>query len=211
MNCMRYGFFLLLFAVGNSFAQSSAANNQNNSSSHGQVLFSRGDSSTTAVEKPATTPPSQQPATSPKTVVAPAKATLATDAERTALIFSSYDFEVHLEPSQHSIAVQARMVARNNSDKPLERIALQLSSSLHWESMEVDGKPVKFETEAVDSDIDHTGELAEAVVKLAAPLAPGSQHPNQCDLFRNRDSVGGTSAAVRCAGEDCKLLRVGCD
>ena len=174
MNCMRYGFFLLLFAVGNSFAQSSAANNQNNSSSHGQVLFSRGDSSTTAVEKPATTPPSQQPATSPKTVVAPAKATLATDAERTALIFSSYDFEVHLEPSQHSIAVQARMVARNNSDKPLERIALQLSSTLHWESMEVDGKPVKFETEAVDSDIDHTGELAEAVVKLAAPLAPGA-------------------------------------
>ena len=175
MNCMRYGFFLLLFAVGSSFAQSSAANNQNNSSSsHGQVLFSRGDSSTTAAENPATTPPSQQPATSPKAVVAPAKATLATDAERTALIFSSYDFEVHLEPSQHSIAVQARMVARNNSDKPLERIALQLSSSLHWESMEVDGKPVKFETETVDSDIDHTGELTEAVVKLAAPLAPAA-------------------------------------
>ena len=51
MNSMRYGFFLLLFAVGSSFAQSSAANNQNNSSSHGQVLFSRGDSSTTAVRK----------------------------------------------------------------------------------------------------------------------------------------------------------------
>ena len=66
------------------------------------------------------------------------------------------------------------MVARNNSDKPLERIALQLSSSLHWYSIQVDGKPAKFETETVDSDIDHTGELTEAVVKLASPLAPGA-------------------------------------
>ena len=73
---------------------------------------------------------------------------------------------MHLEPSQHSIAVQARIVAHNNSDKPLERIALQLSSSLHWYSIQVDGKPAKFETEAVDSDIDHTGALTEAVVNL---------------------------------------------
>ncbi|HTU51639.1 MAG TPA: M1 family aminopeptidase [Acidobacteriaceae bacterium] len=98
---------------------------------------------------------------------------LATDAERTSLTYSSYDFQVHLEPSQHSIAVQARMMARNNSDKPLERIALQLSSSLHWYSIQVDGKPTKFETETVDSDIDHTGELTEAVVKLETPLGPG--------------------------------------
>ena len=177
MTCMRYrlGFFLLLFAVGSSFAQSSAANNQNkSSSSHGQVLFSRGDDSTATTETPAATPASRQLATPPKAAVAPAKATLATDAERTSLTYSSYDFEVHLEPSQHSIAVHARMVARNNSDKALGRVALQLSSSLHWESMEVDGKPTKFEIETVASDIDHTGELTEAVVKLEAPLAPGA-------------------------------------
>ena len=177
MTCMRYrlGFFLLLFAVGGSFAQSSAANNQNkSSSSHGQVLFSRGDDSTAKTETPAATPASRQLATPPKAAVAPAKATLATDAERTSLTYSSYDFEVHLEPSQHSIAVHARMVARNNSDKALGRVALQLSSSLHWESMEVDGKPTKFEIETVASDIDHTGELTEAVVKLEAPLAPGA-------------------------------------
>jgi hypothetical protein len=65
------------------------------------------------------------------------------------------------------------MAARNNSNKPLDRIALQLSSSLHWYSIQVDGKPAKFETETVDSDIDHTGELTEAVIKLVAPLAPG--------------------------------------
>ena len=139
------------------------------------MLFSRGDDSTPATTEPAAaTPASRQLATPPKAAVAPAKATLATDAERTSLTYSSYDFEVHLEPSQHSIAVQARMVARNNSDKALGRIALQLSSSLHWESMEVDGKPTKFEIETVASDIDHTGELTEAVVKLEAPLAPGA-------------------------------------
>jgi len=176
MNFMRYGlsFILLLFTLGSSYAQSSGVNNQNNSSSgNGEVLFSRGDNSTSAGEAPAGTSASQKPAASPKAAVAPPKATLATDAERTSLTYTSYDLEVHLEPSQHSISVQARMVARNNSDKPLERIALQISSSLHWYSIQVDGKPAKFEIETVDSDIDHTGELTEAVVKIAAPLAPG--------------------------------------
>jgi hypothetical protein len=177
MNCMRYGFgfFLLFFAVGSLFGQSSAANNQNNSTSgNGQVLFSRGDRGNTTSETPASTSGAQQPATSSKATVTPAKATLATDAERTSLTYSSYDFEMHLEPSQHSISVQARMAARNNSDRPLARIVLQLSSSLHWYSIQVDGKPAKFETETVDSDIDHTGKLTEAVVKLGAPLAAGA-------------------------------------
>lgn len=176
MNSMRYRLvFFLLFAMASSFGQSSAANHQNNpSSSNGQVLFSRGDESTVTPETSATTPATQQPMTPPKAAVAIAKATLATDADRTSLTFSSYDFEVHLEPSQHSIAVQARMVARNTSDKPMERIALQLSSSLQWESIQVNGKPMKFKTESVDSDIDHTGELTEAVATLGAPLAPGA-------------------------------------
>ena len=130
----------------------------------------------------------------PKTASAPAEA----DAWRPMpnaprLTYISYDFEVHLEPSQHSIAVQARMTAATHSDKPLERIALQLSSSLHWDSIQLDGKPAKFETETVDSDIDHTGELTEAVVKLATPLAPGSHHSDECDLFRYCGPVGGTS------------------
>lgn len=177
MNCLRYGlgFVLFLFAAVSSLAQSSGANNQNNSSTgNGQVLYSRGDNSTTADGNVAATSASQRSMTSPKVPVAPAKAMLATDAERTSLTYSSYNFEVHLEPSRHSMAVQVRMVGRNNGDKPLEHIALQLSSSLHWDSIQVDGKPAKFETETVDSDIDHTGELTEAVVKLGTPLGPGA-------------------------------------
>jgi len=174
---MRYGlvFFFLLFLVGSSLAQTSPANNQKSSSSGtGQVLFSRGENGTAAGGTVTSTSPAQRPATSSKATAPAATATLATDAERTSLTYGSYDFDVHLEPSQHSISVQARMVARNNSNKPLERIALQLSSSLHWYSIQVDGKPTKFETETVDSDIDHTGKLTEAVVNLAAPLAPGA-------------------------------------
>ena len=177
MNCLQYGlgFVLFLFAAVSSLAQSSGANNQNNSSTgNGQVLFSRGDNSTTADGSAAATSASQRSMILPKVPVAPAKAMLATDAERASLTYSSYNFEVHLEPSRHSMAVQARMVGRNNGDKPLEHIALQLSSLLHWDSIQVDGKPAKFETETVDSDIDHTGELTEAVVKLGTPLGPGA-------------------------------------
>lgn len=177
MNSKRYslGFFLLLFAVGSALGQLPDSNNQNSSTSgNGQVLFSRGANSTTAAGNPAGTSASQHPAALSAAPLVPARPTFATDAERTSLTYSSYDFEVHLEASQHSVAVQARLVARNSSDKPLERIAMQLSSSLHWDAIQIDGKPEKFQTETVESDIDHTGELTEAVVKLGTSLAPGA-------------------------------------
>ncbi|MHB1938296.1 MAG: M1 family aminopeptidase [Acidobacteriaceae bacterium] len=177
MNFKLYslGFFLLLFAIGSAWGQHPDSSHQNNSSSgNGQVIFSRGDDSGTAAGNPAPGSRSQATEASPTAAVAPASATLATDAERTSLTYISYDFQVHLEPARRSIAVQARMAARNSSDKPLERIAMQLSSSLHWYSVQVDGRSEKFQTETVDSDIDHTGELTEAVVKLAKPLAPGA-------------------------------------
>lgn len=177
MNSMRYSLmvFLMLFAGGIGLGQQSDSNNWNSSpSGNGQVLFSRGDSSKSAAGNPAPRSRSQTTDASPTPRVTPASATLASDAERSSLTYRSYDFEVHLEPSQHSIAVQARMVAQNSSDKPLERIVLQLSSSLHWDSIQMDGNPEKFQTETVDSDIDHTGELTEAVVKLENPLAPGA-------------------------------------
>lgn len=135
-------------------------------STYGQTIFSR--SATTAPNAVA------PQAATPSPLAKPSATALVTDAERTALTYSSYDFEVHLVPSQHSIAVHAHLDAKNTGNKPLTRIALQLSSSLHWYSIRVDGAPVKFQTEAVESDIDHTGELTEAVVFLSTPLAPGA-------------------------------------
>ncbi len=138
-------------------------------SSYGQTIFSRSATTATNAQESTPTPDSAKPA-----LAKPPTTALVTDAERTALTYSSYNFEVHLQPAQHSLAVHAHLTAQNSSNQPMERIALQLSSSLHWYSIRVDGTPVKFQTEAVESDIDHTGQLTEAVVILAAPIAPAA-------------------------------------
>ncbi|MGC1782648.1 MAG: M1 family aminopeptidase [Acidobacteriaceae bacterium] len=134
-------------------------------SAYGQTIFSR--TATTASN-------AAPPQATPSALAKPSATALVTDAERSALTYRSYDFEVHLVPSRHSLAVHAHLDAQNTSDKPLTRIALQLSSSLHWYSIRVDGATAKFQTETVDSDIDHTGQLTEAVVVLTAPIAPGT-------------------------------------
>ncbi len=126
-----------------------------------------GVASAQAVIAPQTTNQERRPAV-------PSVAALVSDAERTSLTYSSYNFEIHLEPTQHSLDVHAHLTAQNSSDKPVRHLALQLSSSLHWYSIHVDGSSVKFQTESIESDIDHTGQLTEAVVSLATPLAPGA-------------------------------------
>ncbi|MEO6829386.1 MAG: hypothetical protein ABI164_06210 [Acidobacteriaceae bacterium] len=161
-----FGICILLLVASGLHGQeaTSASPRQQHPGSHGKTIFSR--SATAAPQKPA--PSSGQPA-------APSSATmLASDAERTALTFSAYRFDVHLDPAQHSLAVHAHLTAQNAGENPLDRIALQLSSTLHWYSIHVDGKTEKFQTEIVESDIDHTGRLTEAVVPLPHPLAPGA-------------------------------------
>src|SRR6267154_865366 len=103
------------------------------------------------------TPPADVPAEHPGTVIfsrsvedgeAPAKqvpATAevrATDGEREAITFLTYD------------------------------LAVQISSSLRWTGVRVGGAPVAFSQQAINSDIDHTGALREAVIPLAQPLGP---------------------------------------
>jgi hypothetical protein len=96
----------------------------------------------------------------------------ATDAERQAVTFLSYDLDVHLRPSEHAMAVRARMQLRNTSTSPLKRVPLQISSTLQWTGVRVGDVPAKFTQKMMDSDIDHTGSLREAIVSLAQPLAP---------------------------------------
>ena len=101
----------------------------------------------------------------------------ATDAERASLTVTQYDGEVHLVPSQHSISVRMKMTVRNDGPLPLRHIALQISSSLAWYSLHVQGQAVSFSAQKIDSDIDHTGKLSEAVVTLPQPLAVGASLP----------------------------------
>lgn len=121
-----------------------------------------------------------QTATTPRTAAAAAglpavhSAWPVTDAERKAITFTAYDLDVHLRPADHYIAVRALATVRNDGNAALARIPLQLSSSLRWERIRAEGRDTAFKVADLNSDADHTGQLVEASVPLAHPLAPGA-------------------------------------
>ena len=103
-----------------------------------------------------------------------ASAPSAADAERQAVTFTSYDLDVHLQSAARQIAVRALITVRNDGKTPLNRVPLQISSSLSWERIRVNGKDVSFQVATLNTDSDHTGQLHEAAVPLVHPLAPGA-------------------------------------
>jgi hypothetical protein len=132
---------------------------QQPSNPNAKVIFSRSDED----EAPA----------KPEAVAKPGTAK-ATDEERAAVTFTAYDFDIHLAPREHTLAVRAGLDLRNDGDQPLKVIPLQISSSLHWEGVSLDGKRLPMELAIVNSDVDHTGQLNEAAIELPSPLAPKS-------------------------------------
>lgn len=98
------------------------------------------------------------------------------DRERSALTFASYDLSVHLRPEDAGVSVLARVRVRNDGADPLPQIAIQISSSLHWDgaSQRLDGRTDKLalNQHLLQTDADHTGQASEAVLRLAEPLAP---------------------------------------
>jgi hypothetical protein len=129
-----------------------------------KVIFSRSDNDTDP-EKPAAAPRPED-----KTPVAKVS-----DQERAAVTFTAYDLDIHLTPQQHTISARARLDLRNDSDQPLSVIPLQLSSALNFEDIILNGKRLKFGQQILNSDVDHTGQLREAVVELPEPLAPKAE------------------------------------
>jgi hypothetical protein len=67
------------------------------------------------------------------------------------------------------------VTVRNEGAAPLEKIPLQISSSLAWEAINAGGKALSFAHHIVATDADHTGAMNEALVTLPAPLAPGGE------------------------------------
>ncbi len=133
---------------------------------HGRVIFSRSiddDGQTTTTVGPAAPPSAGRPVTAP----------VATDAERRAVTFTAFDLDVHLHPVDHRIAVRALLTVRNDGQSSLAHIPLQISSSLNWELIRLDGRDIPFTVTTLNSDVDHTGQLHEAAIPLAAPLPPG--------------------------------------
>ena len=93
--------------------------------------------------------------------------------DREAFTFTKYDLDVRIEPEQQRLAVRGTIVLRNDSSTPQKNAALQISSSLTWRSIQAAGKPLQFVSQPYESDIDHTGELSEAIVTLPKEVAPG--------------------------------------
>ena len=106
-----------------------------------------------------------------------AKADL-TDAERSALLITAYDLDARLRPATSALTVRAQITVRNEGATPLKQLALQLSSTLHWDSgTVVEGStrtPLVIAQHRLDTDADHTGAANEAILPLAQPLAVGA-------------------------------------
>ena len=86
--------------------------------------------------------------------------------DREAFTFTSYDLDVRVEPEQQRLGVRGKIKLRNDSATPQKDIVLQISSTLDWRSIQFAGKTAQFVAHEYTSDIDHTGELSEAIVTL---------------------------------------------
>ena len=92
--------------------------------------------------------------------------------DREAFTVAKYNLEIRLEPEQQRLGARGKITLRNDSPHPQNIVALQISSSLSWSSIRVNGKAVQFVSQPYTSDIDHTGALSEAVVTLPAEIKP---------------------------------------
>src|ERR1700680_1824485 len=92
--------------------------------------------------------------------------------EREAFTVAKYDLEIRLEPEQQRLGARGKITLRNDSVHPQKIAALQISSSLNWRSIRVDGKAVQFVSQPYTSDVDHTGALSEAIVTPPVEIKP---------------------------------------
>ena len=138
---------------------------------NGTVLFER------HVETDAT-PVTTKAAAAVQTTAA--AGTEVTDVERSALSITAYDLDAQLKPASSALQMRARLTLRNEGAVPLTRIALQISSTLTWESVSLmpgDGgaaQKLPLAQHLLETDADHTGKASEAVVTLPIALAPGA-------------------------------------
>ncbi len=92
--------------------------------------------------------------------------------DREAFTFTNYGLSAQVEPELQRLGVRGKITLRNDSSSAQKSLSLQISSSLHWSSIQFEGKPVEFTSQTYTSDIDHTGALTEAIVVLPRAIAP---------------------------------------
>jgi hypothetical protein len=94
--------------------------------------------------------------------------------DRNAFTFTSYDLKVTVTPATHSLSATGKVILRNDTNLPQRHAVLQISSTLAWKTITVDGKPLQYVSQPYTSDIDHTGALTEAIVTLPKGVASKS-------------------------------------
>ena len=93
--------------------------------------------------------------------------------DREAFSITRYQLEVQVDRHSHVMAVTGKLTLRNDSDKAQKIVALQVSSSLAWNSITLDGKPLQWLSDIYTSDVDHTGEIIGGDHHLAQGVAAG--------------------------------------
>jgi hypothetical protein len=94
--------------------------------------------------------------------------------DREAFTVTRYKLEVQIDRASHVMAVTGRLALRNDSKIPQKNVALQVSSSLSWNGIAYNGKPLEWIGDDYTSDIDHTGHLSEAIATLPQDVAPAA-------------------------------------
>ncbi len=69
--------------------------------------------------------------------------TCATAIDREAFTITRYQLEVQVDRHSHVMAVTGKLTLRNDSTKPQKILPLQVSSSLAWNSITLDDKPLQ--------------------------------------------------------------------
>jgi hypothetical protein len=148
--------------------------------------------------------------------------TVASALDRNAFTFTDYKLQVQVEPQQSRLAVRGTVTLHNDSASPQKNAALQISSSLTWRSIRLEEQALQFVSQPYTSDIDHTGELSEAIVSFPKEIPPGGTVeltigyegvialdatrqtrigvPEQTAIHADWDQIGKTFSAVRGVG-----------
>jgi hypothetical protein len=148
---------------------------QKNQAKKGKVVFSRStDENGQTVDGQSTSavPTARAAVAKPQSALAAEAAE--ENATRAALTYTDFDFDLRLRPAESHLAVRALITVRNDSKTALARLPMQISSSLNWELIRLNGHDMPFTVEVLNSDADHTGQLHEVSFILPAPLAPGA-------------------------------------
>lgn len=78
----------------------------------------------------------------------------ATAIDREAFTITRYQLEAQIDRTAHVLAVTGRLTLRNDSKTPQKLLALQVSSSLSWNGIALNDKPLQWLGDDYTSDVD---------------------------------------------------------